>query len=80
MLEYIYFIVQKINCDNISVLQIFLFRSNRLFSSDQNNQKPCLSCKNIIANKSSNIRRNKQNRLMLVSTCFVCGKKKIKFH
>ena len=80
MLEYIYFIVQKINCDNISVLQILLFRSNRLFSSDQNNKKSCLSCKNIIVNKSSNIRRNKQNRLMLVSTCFVCGKKKIKFH
>ena len=30
-------------------------------------------------NKNSNVRRTKQNRLMLASNCAVCGKKKLTF-
>ena len=30
-------------------------------------------------NKNSNVRRTKQNRLMLASNCGVCGKKKLTF-
>ena len=39
----------------------------------------CFSCKKNTANKNSNVRRTKQNRLMLVSSCTICGKKKPKF-
>ena len=33
------------------------------------------SCKKSTANKNFSVRRIKQNRLMLVSNCAVCGKK-----
>ena len=36
-------------------------------------------CKKNTATKSSSVRRTKQNRLMLVSKCGVCGKKKSRF-
>ena len=36
----------------------------------------CVSCKKNTANKNSGARRTKQNRLMLISNCVVCGKKK----
>ena len=39
----------------------------------------CVSCKKNTANKNSSVRRTKQNRLMLVSNCAVCGKKKLSF-
>ena len=39
----------------------------------------CFSCKKNTANKNSNVRRTKQNRFMLVSSCTICGKKKPKF-
>ena len=39
----------------------------------------CVSCKKNTANTNSGIRRTKQNRLILVSNCAVCGKKKSKF-
>ena len=39
----------------------------------------CASCKKNTANKNSNARRTKQNRLMLPFICAVCGKKKMRF-
>ena len=35
----------------------------------------CVSCKKNTVNKNSSVRRTKQNRLMVVSNCAVCGKK-----
>ena len=34
----------------------------------------CVSCKKYTAKENPNIRKNKQNRLMLLSNCAVCGK------
>ena len=39
----------------------------------------CVSCKKNTANENSSVRRSKQNRLMLVSNCAICGKKKSRF-
>ena len=39
----------------------------------------CASCKEYTENENSNIRKTKQNRLMLLSNCAVCGKKKSTF-
>ena len=39
----------------------------------------CVSYKKHIENKNSNVRKTKQNILMLLSNCSVCGKKKLKF-
>ena len=39
----------------------------------------CVSCKKNTANENSSVRKTKQNRLMLLSNCAVCGKKKITF-
>ena len=39
----------------------------------------CVSCKNYTENENSNVRKTKQNRLMLLSNCAVCGKKKPTF-
>ena len=39
----------------------------------------CVSCKKNTANENSSVRKTKQNRLMLLSDCFVCGKKKSMF-
>ena len=36
----------------------------------------CVSCKKNTANKSSSVRKTKQNRLMFLSNFVVCGKKK----
>ena len=36
-------------------------------------------CKKYTANESSSVKKNKQNRLMLLSNCAVCGKKKSTF-
>ena len=38
----------------------------------------CVSCKKNSVNKTSSVRRTKQNRLRLASNCGVCGKKTIK--
>ena len=38
-------------------------------------EKYCVSCKNKTANKNFDVRRPKQNRLILVSNCDICGKK-----
>ena len=38
----------------------------------------CASCKKNSAYNSSSVSRTKQNRLMLVSNCTVCGKKKLR--
>ena len=38
----------------------------------------CVSCKNTV-NENSSVRKTKQNRLMLLSNCAVCGKKKSPF-
>ena len=35
----------------------------------------CISCKKYTANENSNVRKTKQNRLMLSSNCAICGKK-----
>ena len=35
------------------------------------------SCKKNTANKNLSIRKTKQNRLMLLSNCSACGKKKM---
>ena len=39
----------------------------------------CVSCKKKTANKTSSVRRTKQNRLTLVSNSSICSKKKSKF-
>ena len=39
----------------------------------------CVSCKKNTANENSSVRKTKQNRLMLLSNCAVCGKKKSTF-
>ena len=39
----------------------------------------CVSCKKNTANKNSTVIIAKQNRLMLLSNCAVCGKKKSRF-
>ena len=38
-----------------------------------------VSCKKYTDNENSNVRKTKQNRLMLLSNCAVCGKKKSTF-
>ena len=39
-----------------------------------------VSCKKYTENKNSNVRKTKQNRLMLLSNCVACDKKKINFY
>ena len=39
----------------------------------------CVSCKKYTANKNSSVRKTKQNRLMFLSKCAICGKKKSNF-
>ena len=34
-----------------------------------------VSCKKYIANENSNVRKTKQNRLMQLPNCALCGKK-----
>ena len=36
----------------------------------------CVSCKKNNTNENSSVRKNKENRLMLLSSCAFCGKKK----
>ena len=36
----------------------------------------CVGCKKNTGNKNSSFKITKQNRLMLVSNCAICGKKK----
>ena len=40
----------------------------------------CISCKKNTANENLSVRKTKQNRLMLLSNCAVCSKKKINFY
>ena len=39
----------------------------------------CVSCKKNTANKNSSVRKTNQKKLMRVSNCAVCGKKKSRF-
>ena len=39
----------------------------------------CVSCKKYIANNNSSVKKVKQNTLMLLSNCAVCGKKQSTF-
>ena len=39
----------------------------------------CISCKKNTANENLSVRKSKQNRLMLLSNCAVCSKKKSTF-
>ena len=39
----------------------------------------CLSYRKYTANKNSSVTKTKQNRLMLISNCAVCGKKRSTF-
>ena len=39
----------------------------------------CISCKKYTVNKNSSIRKTKQNRLMPLSNCLLCGNKKSTF-
>ena len=39
----------------------------------------CVSSKETTANENSSVRKAKQNRLLLLSNCAVCGKKKSTF-
>ena len=39
----------------------------------------CVSGKKYTANENSSFRKTKQNRLMILSNCGVCGKKKSTF-
>ena len=36
----------------------------------------CISCKKSTENETSSVRKTNQNRLMLLSNCVFCGKKK----
>ena len=36
-----------------------------------------VSCKKNTANENASVRKTKQNRLMVLSNCAVCGKKKL---
>ena len=36
----------------------------------------CVSCKKYTTNEDTGIRKTKQNRLMLLSNCAICGKTK----
>ena len=38
-----------------------------------------VSCKKYTANENSSVRKIKKNRLMLLSNCAICGKKKLTF-
>ena len=38
-----------------------------------------VSCKKYTANKNSSVTKTKQNKLMLLSNCAICGKKKSTF-
>ena len=42
-------------------------------------EKYCVSCKKNNANKNSNVRKTKQNRLMHLPNCVVCGNKNSAF-
>ena len=37
----------------------------------------CVSFKKYPANENSNVQKTKQNRLMLLSNCAICGKKRL---
>ena len=39
----------------------------------------CVSCKKNTANENSGVRKTKQNRIMLLSNCAICSKKKMTF-
>ena len=39
----------------------------------------CVSCKKYTENENLNVRKTKQNRLMVLSNCTVSGKKKLTF-
>ena len=39
----------------------------------------CVSCKKNTWNKNCSVRRTKQNKLVLVSNCAICAKKKSRF-
>ena len=39
----------------------------------------CVSFKKYTASENSSVKKTKQNRLMLLSNCVVCGKKKSTF-
>ena len=39
----------------------------------------CVSCKKYTKNENSNVIKTKQNRLMLLSNCAICGKNKLTF-
>ena len=39
----------------------------------------CVSCKKYSENEISSVRKTKQNRLILLSNCIVCGKRKLTF-
>ena len=39
----------------------------------------CVSCKKYTENQNSNVRKTKQNRLILLSNFAACGKKKLTF-
>ena len=39
----------------------------------------CVGCKKYTENENSNVRKTKQNRIMLLSNCGACGKKKSTF-
>ena len=47
--------------------------------SIQTMETSCVSCEKYTANKNSNVRRTKQNRLMLLSNCTIYGKKRSTF-
>ena len=39
-------------------------------------ERYCDSCKKYTANENSSVRKTIQNRLMLLSNCAICGKRK----
>ena len=40
----------------------------------------CVSCKKYTVNENSSVCKIKQNRLMFLSSCAICGRKKFEFY
>ena len=57
----------------------FYYAAPNSFTSFKSMEMSCVSSKKYSGSKNSSTRRTKQNRLVLISNCSVCGKKKSRF-
>ena len=60
---------------SISQLQ----RKRRILYYIKTMETYCVSCKKNTKNENSTVRKTKQNKLMILSNCSICGKKKLIF-